>query len=344
MDSYEMPRDLQDTDLRAAAITAAQLGKLIEELRRQDEPGGRGRSSGAISEDLLWGDGEAPGSQGQAAPPGHLPARRPHDCDWEPFVDEPFSHDPFSHDPFSNEPFSNEPNEPFSDGASNVEPLGEQLLHDEPLVDTPHFDENCFDEPLVDMPRFDEACFEEPLDGERFGGEPADHNPAGGRSGESGGSGGAGGATGTGPSSTLPRREETRPARILYLEADPAADRDQMAAVRELLEAAGYRMLCGHPDDFDCIDLALGADLLLIDLPPAAGSARDLLRPFWTDPAAAAVPVIFITADPRAPAHAVSAGGSDHLTRPVEPQLLLATVAARLASQRALQRLFAPAV
>jgi CheY-like chemotaxis protein len=91
------------------------------------------------------------------------------------------------------------------------------------------------------------------------------------------------------------------------------------------------------------VDLACGADLLLIDLPPAAGSARDLLRLFWTDPAAASVPVVFLVADRGVPAHAVSTGGADYLARPVDPQLLLSIVAARVASRRALQRLFVPA-
>jgi CheY-like chemotaxis protein len=289
-------------------------------------------------EDILWGGGESPVSQEQPAVLRHPPVRLPHDCDWEPFVGDlfakaPFANDPFSTDPFATDPFANDPfsTDPFSDPFSK-EPAANKPFSQEPFAADP----GC-DQPPADAPRFDESCFEEPLDRERFGGQPADPDFAAGHAGE------AGETPGAEPSSTLPRREARPPARILYLEADPAADREQMAAVRELLEAAGYRLLCGHPDDFDCIDLARGADLLLVDLPPAAGSARDLLCPFWTDPAAAAVPVVFITGNPRAPAHAVSVGGSDHLARPVAPPLLLATVAARLASQRALRRLFAPA-
>jgi CheY-like chemotaxis protein len=286
-------------------------------------------------EDILWGGGDSPGSQEQPAVAGQPPIRLPHDCDWEPFVEGLFAKVPFADDhPFFNDPFSNDP---FSQEPFSKEPFSKQPSSQEPFSAEPGFDDPGFDQPPADTPRFDESCFEEPLDRERFGGQPANPDLAAGHAGE------AGEARGAEPSSTLPRREATPPARILYLEADPAADRDHTAAVRELLEAAGYRLLCGHPDDFDCVDLACGADLLLVDLPPAAGSARDLLRPFWSDPAAAAVPVIFITGDPRAPAHAVSAGGSDHLARPVAPPLLLATVAARLASQRALHRLFAPA-
>src|SRR5580693_4887258 len=86
VDWHEMPKDVRMTYLRAAALTAAQLGRLIEELHRQGELANPERTPSAISEDMLWGDD---GEDGYPPSPAAAPdAERwlPHDLDWEPFV------------------------------------------------------------------------------------------------------------------------------------------------------------------------------------------------------------------------------------------------------------------
>jgi CheY-like chemotaxis protein len=149
---------------------------------------------------------------------------------------------------------------------------------------------------------------------------------------------GAGGSPLPDPSTRPPEARETAAARILYLEADP----DQAPAVRELLDAAGYRMRA-NPQGFYSTDLSRETDVLLVDLPRPTEDAGDLVRRLWANPGSAAVPVVFLTGDAAAPAYAMSVGGAEYLARPVEPRLLLSTVASRLERCRALETLFAQA-
>jgi len=134
----------------------------------------------------------------------------------------------------------------------------------------------------------------------------------------------------------LARRDAAEP-RILCL----ADDAREAVRLRELLDAAGYRVRC-------CTDsrrlpremASFAPELLLLDVPEPDWSTSDLVRRIRLDRRAAVVPLLFLTAAGAADC-APRAIGAEYLARPVEAPRLLAAVASRIERTRALKKLFA---
>ncbi len=134
--------------------------------------------------------------------------------------------------------------------------------------------------------------------------------------------------------------EKTRPSqyRILYMEDDP----DQANLVESLLKAAGYNAIClQDPKLFEETLIQYGPDLLLLDISLGVIDGIELARFVRQNERFATVPIIFLTTQNQLNMHiaSASAGGDDHLIKPVAPQLLIATIAGRLERYRTLRKL-----
>lgn len=118
--------------------------------------------------------------------------------------------------------------------------------------------------------------------------------------------------------------------RILLVEDDLV----QATFVQGVLEESRYSVRI--VDDAEGIDQILAGfqpDLILLDVHLPSGSGIDIARYLRQRATHATLPIIFLTAarDPIAEIDAIRAGGDDFLRKPVSPDLLLTSVAARLA-------------
>ena len=130
----------------------------------------------------------------------------------------------------------------------------------------------------------------------------------------------------------------TKPPRVLSVEDDPLEGR----LLATIFESAGYRFrLCGDPGGLEAELAAFRPDLLLMDVLLPGLSGFSLVRYLRQSEAFATLPVIFLTTQGqlRDQIQALRAGGDAYLTKPVNPSLLLASVAAQLEKARQLSRL-----
>jgi diguanylate cyclase (GGDEF)-like protein len=136
----------------------------------------------------------------------------------------------------------------------------------------------------------------------------------------------------------LLERSRSEPARVLSVEDDPA----QAQFLRTVLGSAGYAVrVCAHPDALEPDLASFRPDLVLMDvrLPGVDGYA--LARLIRQDERYAALSIVFLTTagELEAQIASVRAGGDEHLVKPVEPALLLSTVASRIERARFLRSL-----
>jgi diguanylate cyclase (GGDEF)-like protein len=132
------------------------------------------------------------------------------------------------------------------------------------------------------------------------------------------------------------RREQ--PYRILSVEDDP----DQAAFLSSMLGAAGHEVRpCADASSFERALQEFDPDLVLMDIHLPGVSGYDLVRFLRQDERYTTLPVIFLTAEdqPLARFRATRAGADDHLVKPVQPPLLMATIAARVERARHLRSL-----
>lgn len=126
--------------------------------------------------------------------------------------------------------------------------------------------------------------------------------------------------------------------RILSVDDDP----DQNLVLRSILEPAGYEVrVLGDPGRLESEVITFHPDLILMDVNLPRVSGYDLVRYLRHDERFATLPVVFLTVERREQGRiaALRAGGDDHLVKPVAPELLLSTVAARLERARFLKSL-----
>jgi diguanylate cyclase (GGDEF)-like protein len=136
----------------------------------------------------------------------------------------------------------------------------------------------------------------------------------------------------------LLQRRAAQAGRVLYMEDDPA----QAAAVRAILESAGYDVRCCElPERFASELAAFNPDLVLMDIMLPGMSGFDLVKALRQDERNATLPVLFLTTQGQLQARieTARAGGDDHLEKPVPPPLLLSAVAARVERSRFLRSL-----
>ena len=136
----------------------------------------------------------------------------------------------------------------------------------------------------------------------------------------------------------LIHREISESNRVLYVEDDP----DYAALIKSILERAGYKTrVCTDPRRFEEVFSAFKPDLVILDIILPGMSGYELARYLRQDEANAVLPILFLTTDTtsRSSIASVTAGGDDHLTKPVNPVLLLKSVAARIERSRFLREL-----
>jgi diguanylate cyclase (GGDEF)-like protein len=127
-------------------------------------------------------------------------------------------------------------------------------------------------------------------------------------------------------------------ARILCLEDDP----DQSAFVGTILRSANYEVrIAKEIAQFESILEEFQPDLLLLDIAVPDGSGIDVAAAVRRAGAHAALPIIFLTgrASLRSRLDGIRAGADDYLLKPVDRDLLLATVAGRLERARSVRML-----
>ncbi|MBX3076572.1 response regulator [Candidatus Obscuribacterales bacterium] len=126
--------------------------------------------------------------------------------------------------------------------------------------------------------------------------------------------------------------------RILSVEDDP----DQANYIVTTLENAGYHLAwVQDPKKFEEALLTFVPDLILLDIVMGEINGFELARFVRQNERFAAIPILFLTTQNQLEAHIESAraGGDDHLIKPVNPQLLVATIAGKLERYRIFQRL-----
>ena len=138
---------------------------------------------------------------------------------------------------------------------------------------------------------------------------------------------------------TQRERRQSAPG-VLYFTSDD----EEAAGLGALLRGAGYRVRrCRDPRRFAREVLTCAPELVLIDLPPAAENAGELLRWLRSDQRCAGLPVILLTAEDgeTPPPQGIGAGVTERAAKPVVAQSLLSQIAARIEHHRALKLLFA---
>lgn len=120
---------------------------------------------------------------------------------------------------------------------------------------------------------------------------------------------------------------ETADTRALVLVADDDADIRELVAL--LLARAGYRVETAS-DGLEAFARAveLGPDLVVIDVSMPGADGFETSRRLRADPRTAHVPVVFLTARTRDEdvLTGYARGGDGYVTKPFEPQELLARV------------------
>jgi len=134
-------------------------------------------------------------------------------------------------------------------------------------------------------------------------------------------------------------RAAVQPAgKILCVEDDD----EQARVIAMILEDAGYEVhVVEDPLDFNFSVSTFHPDLILMDIMLPGKNGVELARSLRTDAAYATTPIVFLTNRRQVSSRieAAGAGGDDYLTKPVEPELLLSIVSARLKASRAMQDL-----
>ena len=128
----------------------------------------------------------------------------------------------------------------------------------------------------------------------------------------------------------LRERKEHPPRRILAVEDDATT----AVLIRGMLTSAGYEVeVCTAPAEFEATLLAFEPDLVLMDVQLASDvSGHDLVRYVRRSERFATLPVIIVTSDSerRAILDSASAGADMLVTKPVDWDVLLSHIAARL--------------
>ena len=134
--------------------------------------------------------------------------------------------------------------------------------------------------------------------------------------------------------------DEKKPDRTILLVDD---ETDLRADIADELREAGYAVVeAGDGEEALSILERVRPSLILCDITMPAMDGRDLLRAVrGRFPSLAAVPFIFLTAlaDTRDVVLGKRAGADDYLTKPIDFDLLLATVASRLAQVDRMRRM-----
>lgn len=136
----------------------------------------------------------------------------------------------------------------------------------------------------------------------------------------------------------LLQRDSAGASRVLSVEDDPV----EASFLRTVLESAGFEFrVCADPARFDAELIAFRPDLLLMDIVLPTLSGYDLVRYLRQDERYATLPVVFLSTEDQMEAQILSAkaGGDEHLIKPVNPALLLTTVAVRIERSRFLKSL-----
>lgn len=136
----------------------------------------------------------------------------------------------------------------------------------------------------------------------------------------------------------LLERNRPEPGRVMAVEDDP----HQSSFLRTVLASAGYEVrVCDDPRRFEADLLSFQPDLVLMDIVLPGIQGYDIARYLRQDERHATLPIVFLTTEGQAEARieTARAGGDDHLMKPVEPALLLTTVAARIERARFLKSL-----
>jgi diguanylate cyclase (GGDEF)-like protein len=127
-------------------------------------------------------------------------------------------------------------------------------------------------------------------------------------------------------------------ARILCLEDDP----DQAAYVCAVLQGANYETRVAHDvGEFERALEEFRPDLLLLDVTLPDGNGIELAAAVRRAGAHAALPIIFLTGRSSMSSRldGIRAGADDYLVKPVDRDLLMATVASRLDRARSVRLL-----
>src|SRR6185312_6307207 len=103
-------------------------------------------------------------------------------------------------------------------------------------------------------------------------------------------------------------------------------------ALTLMLGDAGYHVeAVGHGNDLIRLLRSKKApDLILLDMLLAGRDGREIVRDLKADPSTRSIPVLMISAHPRAAQEAADAGSDGFLAKPFELDALVATVAALL--------------
>jgi len=136
----------------------------------------------------------------------------------------------------------------------------------------------------------------------------------------------------------LLERTRAEPARVLSVEDDAA----QAQFVRSVVASGGFEVrTTSDPKALEADLAAFRPDLVLMDIVLPGVDGYDLARLIRQDERYAALPIVFLTTEGEVGAQirSVRAGGDEHLTKPVDPALLLSTVAARIERARFLKSL-----
>jgi len=133
-------------------------------------------------------------------------------------------------------------------------------------------------------------------------------------------------------------RERFAAPRVLSVEDDP----EQATYLRAVVESAGYTFeWCPHPARFESALAGFRPDLVLMDVLLPGVKGYDLARTMRLEETYAFVPVVFLTTQSHVQDRLATtrAGGTDHLLKPVAPEVLLTNIAARLEQARFLRSL-----
>ena len=129
-------------------------------------------------------------------------------------------------------------------------------------------------------------------------------------------------------------RTKIEPCRVLYVEDNSS----NLRLVQEILADDDVEIVAAATGRL-ALEIAPGAraDVILLDINLADMTGDEVLRGIRADPATAATPVIVLTADatPAARRRMLALGASAHLTKPIDIDLLRATLAQNAAGPAA---------
>jgi diguanylate cyclase (GGDEF)-like protein len=133
-------------------------------------------------------------------------------------------------------------------------------------------------------------------------------------------------------------RNRPEPARVLAVEDDA----QHASFLRIVLTSAGYEVrVCEDPRRFEADLISFRPDLVLLDIVLPGIRGYDLARYLRQDERYATLPIIFLTSEGQTDARieTARAGGDDHLTKPIDPAMLLTAAGTRIERARFLKSL-----